>query len=634
MTCSFQMKNRSFCASRFALAISICSLHMSGGVHAQGIEINPVVISASRLEQPLSEVLSSVSVITRQDIDKSQAPTLVDLLQGEPGLEYGRNGGPGSQTSIFLRGQESKSLVVLIDGVRTQTDGGGFLTVTDMPLSQIERIEILRGNAGALYGDAAIGGVINIYTRQGKGFPRGYGSIAYGSKNTSDLNVGFGGTSEDYKFHFNAGQKKSKGFSSMDPLLSNRVNSDLDAFEYQYGGAKISKKLSANSEIGVRLRAQIIDADYDAKSNPDYSASLATDVHRSLKKNQVGSVFIRQQISDAWSSTVDFSRSVTSYEELKNGVNNGRYDSRQSALNWANQYKVHANTSLTTGIDYVIDEHNEFNSFKLERRSSAGYAGVTQKLGLLTLQANLRRDLIDVDYQDNSQTTSLQPNATSTLVGAGYAINNSWKATATASTGFRAPSATEISNSPALKQEEFQSQELGLVYTNHHTLVRIAYFQTMTHNAIDWFEDSQGKWTVKNAGEVENKGIEATLRTHWLGYGIKFSMVSQNPKNLTDGYAPGRRAKNFGSVDVTKGYLDYELGARLVASGARPDFNQVNSEMLAGYSIWSFYVSRKLNHEWTSRVRLENAFDRHYVIAGGYNTPGRGIFVTMQYQPK
>ncbi len=361
------MKNRSLRARRFALVISIFSLSMSWSVHAQGIELNPVVISASRFEQPLSEVLSSVSVITRQDIDKSQAPTLVDLLQGEPGLEYGRNGGPGSQTSIFLRGQESKSLVVLIDGVRTQTDGGGFLTVTDMPLSQIDRIEILRGNAGALYGDAAIGGVINIYTRQDKGSPRGYGSITYGSKNTSDLNVGFGGISEDYKFHVNAGRKNSKGFSSMDPLLSNRVNSDRDAYESQYGGAKISKKLSANSEIGVHFRAQMIDADYDAQTNPDFSASLQNDVHRSLKKTQVGNAFIRQQISDAWSSTVDFSRSITSYEESKNGTNNGRYDSHQSSLKWANQYKVHANTSLTAGLDYIIDKHNEHDSFKLER---------------------------------------------------------------------------------------------------------------------------------------------------------------------------------------------------------------------------------------------------------------------------
>jgi vitamin B12 transporter len=243
---------KSIRARAFAPALSVLSLAVAASVQAQGIEVNPVVVSATRMEQPLSEVLSSVSVITRQDIEKSQAPTLVDLLQGESGVEYGRNGGPGSQTSIFLRGQESKSLVVLVDGVRTQTDGGGFLTVTDMPLSQIERIEILRGNAGALYGDAAIGGVINIYTRQGKGSPKAYGSIGYGSKNTSDLNVGFGGSNVGYNFDMNAGVKSSKGFTAMDPALSNRVNADRDGYSSQYFGAKLSKKLNMDTVLFIQ----------------------------------------------------------------------------------------------------------------------------------------------------------------------------------------------------------------------------------------------------------------------------------------------------------------------------------------------------------------------------------------------
>lgn len=621
-------------ARAFAPALSVLSLAVAASVQAQMLEINPVVVSATRMEQPLSEVLSSVSVITRQDIEKSQAPTLVDLLQGESGVEYGRNGGPGSQTSIFLRGQESKSLVVLVDGVRTQTDGGGFLTVTDMPLSQIERIEILRGNAGALYGDAAIGGVINIYTRQGKGSPKAYGSIGYGSKNTSDLNVGFGGSNAGYNFDFNAGQKSSNGFTAMDPALSNRVNADRDGYNSQYFGAKISKKLNTETEVGGRFRTQTVDADYDAKSNPDYSLSSPTDVHRSLKKTDVGSAYIRRQMNDAWSSTVNFSDSVTSYEEFKNGANNGRYNSHQSALNWLNQYQVSSNTSITAGLDYITDKHQEFNSFELERKTTAGFAGITQKVDKLTLQANLRRDLIAVDYRDAFSSSSLQPNATSTLLGAGYQLTHEWKATGTVSTGFRAPSATEISNSPGLKQEEFRSKEVGLVYSNRQTLGRIAYFQTRTHNAIDWFEDSQGQWAVKNAGEVENKGVEATLRTLWMGHSFKFSAVSQDPKNVTGGYAPGRRAKNYGSMDISKAFLDYELGAKLFASGQRPNFNEVNSEMLAGYSIWSFYVSRKIDADWTSRVRLENAFDRHYVIAGGYNTPGRGIYASLQYQPK
>ena len=156
----------------FAPALTALFLPVAASVQAQGIEINPVVVTASRLEQPLSEVLSSVSVITRADIDKAQASTLADLLQGEAGYEFGRNGGPGTTTSFFLRGEESRNVVVLIDGVKSQIDSIGAIQTTDFPLNQIERVEILKGNASALYGNAAVGGVINIITRRNKGAPK------------------------------------------------------------------------------------------------------------------------------------------------------------------------------------------------------------------------------------------------------------------------------------------------------------------------------------------------------------------------------------------------------------------------------------------------------------------------------
>jgi len=146
------------------------------GVHAT--EFDPVIVSASRMEQPLSQVLPSVSVITREDIDRSQVNNLADLLHGESGFEFARNGGAGSTTSFFLRGQESKSVLILIDGVPSQRDGSGSLTMTDFPLSRIERVEVIRGNASALYGESAIGGVISITTRKGQGPAIAYGSIS------------------------------------------------------------------------------------------------------------------------------------------------------------------------------------------------------------------------------------------------------------------------------------------------------------------------------------------------------------------------------------------------------------------------------------------------------------------------
>ena len=107
---------KSIRARAFAPALSVLSLAVAASVQAQMLEINPVVVSATLMEQPLSQVLSSVSVITRQDIEKTQAATLADLLQGEAGFEFGRNGGPGTVTSFFLRGQNSSNVALLIDG--------------------------------------------------------------------------------------------------------------------------------------------------------------------------------------------------------------------------------------------------------------------------------------------------------------------------------------------------------------------------------------------------------------------------------------------------------------------------------------------------------------------------------------
>jgi len=625
---------KSIRARGFAPALSVLALAVTASVQAQVLEVNPVVVSATRMAQPLSDVLSSVSVITRQEIEKSPAQSLVDLLQGEPGIEYGRNGGPGSQTSIFLRGQASNDLVVLVDGVRTQTDGGGFLTMTDMPLAQIERIEILRGNAGALYGEAAVGGVINIYTRQQKGEPSAYGFASYGSKNTAEINAGFGGVQSDYKFDVNAGRKDSKGFSAMDPAQSARVNPDRDGYSSEYMAAKLDKRIDADLNIGFRFRTHTSDVDYDAKTNPDYSNSLPTDVHRSLKKTDATGVYARRQMSDAWTSTLDFSNAVTSYEEFKNGAGNGRYNSQQNALHWGNSYQIDATAAASFGADLINDKHEEFSKFMLDRRTTAGFVGLTKKLDKLTLQANARRDLISIDHRDASGVNNLHPNASSSLLGVGYQLNNTWKLTATNSSGFRAPSATEISNNSNLTQEKFKSNEVGAIYASVETVARVAYFQTNTTNAIDWFQDAGGHWNVMNAGEVENKGIETSLRSNWMGNSVKLSAVKQDPVNVSGAYPLGRRAKRYGSVDISRNLANYEVGAKLYASSARPNFNEVNSDMLAGYSLWSFYASRKVNDSWTARVKLENAFNRHYELAGGYNTPGRGIFATLSYQAK
>jgi vitamin B12 transporter len=610
-------------------ALSVLSLAVAASVQAQGIEINPVVVSATRLEQPLSDVLSSVSVITRQDIEKSQAPTLADLLQGEAGFEFGRNGGPGATTSFFLRGEESKSVVIMVDGVRTQTDGIGALTSTDMPLSQIERIEILRGNAGALYGESAIGGVINIYTKRGKGAPSAYGALTYGSRHTSDVSAGYGGRVDDYSFDVNVGRAGSNGFSAMAPQASaNRVNPDKDGFLREYAAGKFEKKLSSDLTLGLRVDAKFTQSDYDGSYSPDTTATT----HRFETRSDLVGFYATQVMSDNWVSRFDVSGSNFTYEDAKNGstLATGLYQGHQDAVRWFNTYQATTTTVLNFGLDKTMESYSQRATYDMKRDALGYFLGSTTKLDRWTFQTNVRRDEVDVNRTTSSSAKSNTTQATSLLLGAGYQLNPQWRLTSTTSTGFRAPTASEVAYNPALTPETHQSQELGFVYASEQSLMRVIYFQTSTSDAIIYQSASPN---YMNVGSIENKGVEATLRTRWMGNQIKLSAVSQDPWNVSSAKPLARRARQYGSADVSRTISGYDVGVRLYAADARRNLES-DANILAGYSLWSFYASRKIDNEWTARVKLENAFDREYQLAYGYNTPGRGVYFTLQYQPK
>ncbi len=590
-----------------------------------------MVISATRLEQPLSEVLSSVSVITRQDIEKSQAPSLADLLQGEAGFEFGRNGGPGSTTSFFLRGQNSINVVLLIDGVRSQVDGIGALQVTDMPLAQIERIEILRGNASALYGDAAVGGVINIWTRQGKGDPAAYGSVTLGSRNTYGTHAGVGGTVNDLSFNVQGGRKGSDSFSAMNPMMNARVNPDNDGYSNEYISAKLDKKVDADLNMGLRLQSSRAKANFDSGSA--YAGDQSSDINLLNSHNDQATLYVRKAVTDQWLSTLDFAHASLGYENKRNGIvlNDGTLKGTQDALRWFNTFQARTQSSLSFGVDKSTDRYSASGDYGygMRREGLGYYAGLTEKMDRWTFQVNARRDQIQLNRTDDYGVVSSEQTINSGLLGLGYTLTPAWRLTATVSTGFRAPTAYEISTNTQVKSENYASKEVGASYAAGDALARLVYFQTDTRDAIDY----DTNYRAVNIGQTENKGLEATLRSQWMGNNIKASMVDQDPRNVTLAMPQARRAKTYGSVDISRPVAGYDIGAKLYAAGERKD-SPYSSTMLGGYSVWSLYASRKIDERWTARVRLENVFDKQYQLAYGYNTPGRGLFATLQYSPQ
>ncbi|EDN67775.1 Vitamin B12 transporter btuB precursor [Beggiatoa sp. PS] len=137
-------------------------------INAQGQILSPAAFTTTRTAQMANHSLASVTVITREDIQKSQALTVSDILRGVAGLDVSSMGGIGKQSSVFIRGTNSDHILVLVDGIKIGSATTGTTPFEHWPLSQIERIEIMRGPRSSLYGSEAIGGIIQIFTRQGK----------------------------------------------------------------------------------------------------------------------------------------------------------------------------------------------------------------------------------------------------------------------------------------------------------------------------------------------------------------------------------------------------------------------------------------------------------------------------------
>lgn len=593
-------------------------------------EFNPVVVSASRTDQLLSEVLPSVSVITRADLDRTQAKTLADALQGEPGFEFGRNGGPGGVTSIFLRGSDSKNIVIIVDGVKTQTDNLGSLQFANVPMSSVERIEVLRGNAGALYGESAIGGVINIITKSGKGDPKASALLSYGSQNTSDVAVGYSGEVNQTSFSLNLSRLETDGFSAK---KANGVNNpDKDGTSNESFVGRLSQKISKDTEFGLTTQVVRNKTSFDGAS---YISGSLTNVDVFENNSDTLGLFATSRLSANLKSRFDVLWSSLTYKDFKNGAlrpssdyADGLQKGKQTTYRFSNNYDVNDSHQINFGLE-SSDAEYELSSYTNAtniRKSKAAYVGTLKKLNQFDIQANLRRDVLD-GYRLNSAVNEYQKNTY--LLGLGYRLTNNYRLTATTSTGFRAPAPYEFIESQTLRPELNQSNELGVSYIASTTNIRLVYFDTKAKDAIYY---NPNNFSYQNMN-VKNNGAELSVRQLFGASSLKVSYTNQDPVNTDINLQQARRAKEFGSVDLNHQLGEYQVGGLLYWSGSRKD-SDFNSTTMSSYTVLNLYASYRIDKEWVARLRLENAGDTNYELASGFNTPGRGVFATLQYQPK
>jgi len=598
---------------------------MPGFVFAQE---DAIVVTASRTQQRLRDAIPHTTVLTEKEIRDSQAVDLPALLRSEAGFEMAQTGGIGAVPSpLSLRGNSSARTLVLIDGVRIEDSGVGSTALQHLMLDQIERVEIVRGNVSSLYGSNAVGGVIQVFTRRGQGAPAPSASIMAGSRNTTDLHVGYGGELGETRFSLAASRFDTRGFSAIDPAQAPLANPDPDGYRNQGLSLSASRRLSPAHEVGVAVFGTEAWGDYD---RPTFT--LPSDQHRSNQELSMLQGWWEARFLEAWKSRLTAAENKDHRTDTLNGAFSNSAHTRTRQLIWDNEVRVappHAFTLGLEGRNQTLDSASSFGGSPLrEREVSAGRLGYLGRLGDHTLQANYRYE----DYSDFGAEGTY-------YLGYGYDLTRAWRLTLSQGTAFRAPTFLDLDpafGNPSLQPERSKTNELGVQWASGPHRLRVVLFDTEYKDAIVL----DNLFIPQNVQTAANEGIEASYNGVLAGIDLRASLTLQDPvEQDRTSNAPQqalRRAKTLAAFSAFRGFGALRLGIDWRSSGERRDQSINDSTVTVfepAYSVLNLLARYQLSKNIFFGARLENALDEDYRLVSGYNTAGRGVFLTAGWQP-
>lgn len=596
--------------------------------------IEAVVVTASRVSQNLSDTLPDTSVITRDDIEQSEALDVLSLLRRQAGVEVAQSGGLGAQASIFMRGTNSNQTLVLVDGIRVNAVQSGAAILSHLMTDDVDHIEIVRGNVSALYGSQAVGGVIQVFTRNPQNTPGVALDVGAGSAHNGDLSFYGGGSTgpDDAKTHASiiVSSHTVDGFSAIDPGVAPEANPDRNGYDNTSVLASVAQQFGSN-EFGLRLydshgRLSFDDATDYRYLVPDYIGRIQTNEERS--EHRLAALYAHLQLASNWTSDVqlgserDQSTNVSSFA-LSPLI--GNTESRINQLSWSNVVDLARAQTLTAGLEH-FDEIGASTSYgsTFTRAVDGIEAGYLGAFGPDQFQFDLRSD----HYSDFG-------GATSALAAYGYHLSPSLKASAQVSTAFDAPSFDDLhfpgASNPDLKPETSRSAEFGLEYHAHDRELRVSVYRTLVHDLIQF--DSV-TFIPENVDRARLAGLEISGERTWSGWEVHGNLTLQRPIDAATDQLLLRRATRNVNLGVTRSFGRWRLLAEVQSAGARQDLdiNTFARIALPGYSVCDFVARYALDPHTTVSVALMNAFDRRYFLVDGYNTPGRVLLVALHWR--
>ena len=620
-----------------AAALCAFAFHSFGlsEARAQSTEarLPTAVVTPSRIAQSLDDALPATTVITRAEIERWQLTDLAGALSREAGVQFAQSGGPGSAASLFLRGASSSQVLVLVDGVPLNAAVGGAATLGGMALDTVDRIEISRGNLSSLYGSAAIGGVVQVFTR-GAGKPGATLLVEGGQGNNFNGAASASADVGGLRIGASAGARRSHQVSAIDTArvvpgpFTPGANADIDGNENSSGSVGASYRTPGGTLFAANAWGSTNRTDFDSTSDGPEAT------HQERSTIQAWNARVRTPLAANWESQLqlgemqDHSRNTSS---APFSFNNGEFESKNRQASWTNEVAVAELVKAQFGVEYLQQRgastafDPDFTSVMtgFSRDVTSVWGGLNGSTERQLVQLNVRQD----HYSDVGS-------ATTGLISYGYKVTPEWRTIVQVSNAFRAPSFSDLYypffGNPQLAPEKSRSGELGLHYVAGTTTMRAALYRTDTRDLIVYDPASR---RAENVDRARSTGFEVGAGGRagpweWNGnVNVVRAIDTATDERLL------RRAPYVVNAGLAYDADKWRAGVQLSYVGPRDDLdiNTFQRTELGAYTLARIVGSWRISSNMALRARVENLTDEKYETVSGYNVQPRTAFIGVEF---
>ncbi|WKL16389.1 TonB-dependent receptor [Comamonas testosteroni] len=604
-----------------ALAVAFAAQAQSAA-QADAVPMKETVVTANRIEQPLSDLVVDMSVVGRETIEAAGAVGVADVLSRLPGVQIVRNGGAGSNTSVYLRGADTRFTAVYIDGVRVDSQSTGGASWQDIPLEAVDRIEVLRGPAAAVYGSDAIGGVVQIFTKKGEGKAKPYVGLGWGSRGTVKALAGVSGGAGGWDYSLGVSHASSNGFNAK---TSAGFNPDADGYRNNAFNGRVGYQINSNQRVEATALTSYMNAGYDATVS---KISPMADDRSIYKMNAVGLNWLAKW-SDVYSTRLQYTQSRDFYQTKPSVYET---DTRLHSYLFQNEWRLGAQT-VTAALERREDKlvNNGLDIGSRNRSQNALALGYGLYAGKHTLQLNARHDR---DSEFGGHTTG--------SAAYGYEFMPNWRATASAGTAFRAPTLYQRFSQygdASLSPEKGRNVELGLKWGKGSDSFSATLYRNNVSNLINYVGGT-GTCTgntglyggcYANVAKARYEGLTLAATTRLGMVNLQGSVDFQDPRDTDKDLQLARRSKRYANLSADTTLAGWRLGAEMQAAGKRFD-DAANKTVLGGYTLWNLSAQKQLTREWSLVARINNLADKRYELARTYATEGRSGYIGVKWE--